>query len=125
MLPPANRMRSREDFARALRGRRVASGPLVTHLARTGTDEPARIGLAVSRSVGSSVVRHRVARRLRHLLRLRLDRFAPGVLLVVRALPAAATATSAQLGVALDSALDSGLGAGLNSGLGAAPVVRL
>ena len=105
MLPPANRLRTREDFARALRtGRRAPGRLLVLHLAATESGEPPRVGLAVSRAVGTSVARHRVARRLRHLLRARLDALPVGALLVVRALPSAASATSQQLGDALDTA---------------------
>jgi ribonuclease P protein component len=92
------------------RGRRAGHGRLVVHAyaAPTASGGPAavpRVGFVVSRTVGGSVVRNRVRRRLRHLVRLRLERFAPGTLLVVRALPAAATATSAELAVDLDAAL--------------------
>ena len=62
-------------------------------------------GLVVSKAVGGSVVRHRVARRLRHLLATRLPALPAGTRLVVRAAPAAATATSADLGADLDRAL--------------------
>jgi ribonuclease P protein component len=46
-----------------------------------------------------------VSRRLRHLLRERLEAVPAGSRLVVRASPAAATATSAELGADLDAAL--------------------
>jgi ribonuclease P protein component len=72
----------------------------------------------VGKTVGPSVVRHRVSRRLRHLLRDRLetlDVVAAGTDLVVRAQPAAADATSAELAEDLDAAL-------ARLGLGAAPV---
>jgi ribonuclease P protein component len=59
----------------------------------------------VSKAVGGSVVRHRVARRLRHLVRDRLDLLPDGSALVVRALPASAKASSAALGADLDRAL--------------------
>jgi ribonuclease P protein component len=59
----------------------------------------------VSKAVGGSVVRHRVARRLRHVLRDRLDQLPPGTRLVVRALPPAATADSASLRASVDGAL--------------------
>lgn len=59
----------------------------------------------VSRAVGGAVVRNRVARRLRHLVRPRLYRLPAGTLLVLRALPAAATATSAELAEDLDAVL--------------------
>lgn len=51
------------------------------------------------------MVRHRVQRRLRHLLRDRLGALTPGTLLVVRALPPAAAASSAELAADLDAAL--------------------
>jgi ribonuclease P protein component len=66
---------------------------------------PPRVGFVVSKAVGGSVVRHRVARRLRHLLRDRLDQFPSGTRLVVRALPRSATASSARLAADLDRAL--------------------
>ena len=59
----------------------------------------------VSRAVGGSVVRHRVARRLRHLLGPRMVTLPAGSRLVVRALPAAADAPSSVLGDDLDSGL--------------------
>ena len=59
----------------------------------------------VSKAVGNSVVRHRVARRLRHLVGARLAGLPADSLLVVRALPPAATSTSAELGADLDAGL--------------------
>jgi len=59
----------------------------------------------VSKAVGGSVVRHRVVRRLRHLVRERLTLLPDGSRLVVRALPPAATATSVELALDLDAAL--------------------
>jgi ribonuclease P protein component len=63
-----------------------------------------RVGFVVSKAVGNSVVRHRVVRRLRHVMRERLGTVRPGCTLVVRALSSAATAASAELGGDLDSA---------------------
>lgn len=70
-----------------------------------GRVPPARVGFVVGRSVGGSVDRHRVVRRLRHLVRDRLDQLPAGALVVVRALPAARDADSAALGSDLDAAL--------------------
>jgi ribonuclease P protein component len=85
-----------------------------------GESHPARAGLVVGKVVGPSVVRHRVSRRLRHLLRERLetlDVVAAGTDLVVRAQPAAASATSAELAEDLDAALARlGLGAASDQG---------
>jgi ribonuclease P protein component len=68
-----------------------------------------RAGLVVSKAVGGSVVRHRVSRRLRHLLAPRLSTLPAGSLLVVRALPPSASASSAELAEDLDSGLNSAL----------------
>ncbi|SDJ41061.1 ribonuclease P protein component [Actinokineospora alba] len=66
---------------------------------------PPRVGFVVSKAVGNAVVRHRVARRLRHLAGARLGTLPPGTALVVRALPPAAGATSAELGQDFDAAI--------------------
>jgi len=60
----------------------------------------------VSRSVGNAVTRNLVKRRLRHLTHERLERLPDDAVLVVRALPASAEATYADLGEALDRAFD-------------------
>jgi ribonuclease P protein component len=67
--------------------------------------QPARAGIVVPRSVGGAVVRTTVKRRLRHLLRARLVQLSPGSAVVVRALPPAAGATSAELDADLGAAL--------------------
>jgi ribonuclease P protein component len=106
VLPATARLRRREDFSLVVRrGRRVGRQTLVTHyLPDPGSPLPARAGFVVGRSVGNSVVRHRVIRRLRHLVRDRLASLPAGSRLVVRALPPAATADSAGLGSDLDAA---------------------
>jgi ribonuclease P protein component len=115
VLPAPHRMRHREDFTRAVRrGRRAGRPLLAVHLLAPeagGADEcsPALVGLVVSRAVGPAVTRTRVKRRLRHLAAQRLQRLSPGSLLVVRANPPSATATSAELGGDLDRALDRAL----------------
>jgi ribonuclease P protein component len=67
--------------------------------------EAPRVGFVVSRTVGGAVGRNVVRRRLRHLMRERLHLLPPGSTIVVRALPAAAGASSAELGADLDAAL--------------------
>lgn len=109
MLPAPRRLRARSEFTEVIRsGRRAGRPTLTVHLAPPvdgGQDAPARAGLVVSKAVGGSVVRSTVSRRLRHLLRDRLDVLTPGTRLVVRAAPAAATSSSAVLGADLDAAL--------------------
>lgn len=108
MLPADHRMRRSQDYAAAVRrGRRSGRSTLVAHLAAVEADQPTRVGFVVSRAVGGAVTRNVVRRRLRELARHRLDRIGEGRLLVIRALPRAATATQAELGSDLDHALDS------------------
>ncbi|HLU43710.1 MAG TPA: ribonuclease P protein component [Natronosporangium sp.] len=106
MLDRAHRLRRRDEFTAALReGRRVGRGTLVVHLRLTDASAPPRAGFIVSRAVGGAVVRNRVRRRLRHLVREHLSVLPNGALLVVRALPAAATARWADLSRDLAAAL--------------------
>ncbi|WP_184810884.1 ribonuclease P protein component [Actinophytocola algeriensis] len=122
MLPAPSRLTGSDNFRLVTRkGRRAGRPRLVVHaitaeeVAGFGvpkvdpvmTDAGAvpRVGFVVSKAVGNSVVRHRVARRLRHVVRDRLGTVRPGCTLVVRALPSAASAASAELGGDIDSAL--------------------
>ena len=104
-------MRRSADFGAAVRGgRRAGRTTLVAHLAVPADPSPPAdaavlAGFVVSKAVGPAVVRTAVKRRLRHLVRARLDLLPPGSRLVVRALPPAAAADSATLGADLDSAL--------------------
>jgi ribonuclease P protein component len=98
-------MRRSREFSRALRGGRRAGQPsLVIHAAPGPVDEPSKVGLIVSKQVGNSVVRHRVARRLRAVLAQRTEQWPSGRLIVVRALPAAALCSSSDLADDLDRA---------------------
>jgi ribonuclease P protein component len=72
---------------------------------RSGDDEESRVGFVVARSVGPAVTRNRVKRRLRHLMRARIDGLPSSSLVVVRALPAAAEASYRDLGAELDRCL--------------------
>lgn len=60
--------------------------------------------------MGNAVVRNRVKRRLRHLVRDRLDALPPGSLMVIRALPDAGGADHEELARDLDTALQRLLG---------------
>ena len=68
-------------------------------------DTPSKVGFVVSKAVGNSVVRHRVYRRLRHVVKPHLGSMPPGTNVVVRALAPAASATSAELDADFSSAL--------------------
>src|SRR5580765_7319233 len=99
MLPAGSRLHTSDEFAAVVRsGRRAGTRHLVVHLLGTGRETAPRAGFVVSGKVGNSVVRHRVTRRLRPLVRQELSGLTAGTDVVVRALPAAATASSAELG---------------------------
>lgn len=110
MLAAAQRLRHSADFAAAIRGgRRAGRGTVVVHLL---LDEPAqamtaRAGFVVSKAVGNAVVRNKVRRRLRHLVRPLLADLPDGTTIVVRALPAAATADFPALSTDLEAALSA------------------
>jgi ribonuclease P protein component len=108
VLPPEHRLTDAETFRRASRtGRRSSSRTLVVHLAPEAP-VPLRVGFVVSKAVGNAVVRNRVKRRLRHLVRDRLSglsRLPDAGALVVRALPASASASTAELARDLDRCL--------------------
>jgi ribonuclease P protein component len=89
------------------RGVRAAQPDLVLHARRVDADgDPGpKIGLVVSKAVGNAVQRHRVARRLRHVVRSVLPELDPCDRLVIRALPGSREAASARLDHQLRTAL--------------------
>src|SRR5699024_8977972 len=102
VLPVDARLRRSEEFRAVMRGGvRARRRRLVVH-ALIDDNGPAKVGFVVSKAVGNSVVRHRVTRQLRHLIRPRLGTLPQGTALVLRALPAAATANSSELAADLD-----------------------
>ncbi len=85
---------------------RAAGEPAPGEDARPVTPAGPRAGFVVGRTVGNSVVRHRVTRRLRAAVREELDRLPATADLVVRARPEAADADSAALRRDLARGLD-------------------
>jgi ribonuclease P protein component len=94
------------DFSRTVRrGKRIGRRDLVVHGFDCTASEPVavvrfggpRFGLIVSKSVGPAVVRHRVARRLRHVCAELRPSLPADIDIVIRALPGAAHASSDEL----------------------------
>lgn len=112
MLPEPYRLRRRADFSATVRGgRRMGRQALVVHARERGAtdtlvsiDGP-RFGLVVSKAVGPAVIRHRVARRFRHICAGLVDTLPVDTDVVIRALPGSATATSRELDKQLRSVL--------------------
>ena len=89
--------------------------PSLSRPATGGTDtlpSGPRAGFVVGKSVGNSVVRHRVTRRLRAVVAAELRRLPASADLVVRARPEAAEADSTVLRRDLVTGLDRLLGEG-------------
>ncbi|MGB3476173.1 MAG: ribonuclease P protein component [Mycobacterium sp.] len=123
MLPAQYRMRRSADFGATVKhGRRAVQPDVilydrVIYDRRTDVSEESagdsataltpRVGLIIAKSVGSAVDRHRVARRLRHVVREVLADLEPQEQLVIRALPGSKGATSDALGTQLRAGLRS------------------
>ena len=78
------------------RGSKAGGRTAVVYMVKTG-DAPSMAGFAVSRAVGGAVVRNLVKRRLRAVMADALATAPAGSRVVIRALPAAADASFAQL----------------------------
>jgi ribonuclease P protein component len=112
VLSSAHRLTDGASFREAVRtGRRYGSRTVVVHLAPGGGPGTPRVGFVVSKAVGDAVTRNRVKRRLRHLAREHVSTLPGSAVLVVRALPAAADASSAELGADLARSLRRALDA--------------
>jgi ribonuclease P protein component len=91
-------MRRSEDFAQTIRGgARAGRTSVVVHARVEPGRAGRRVGLVVSKAVGGAVVRNRVRRRLRSVVVDHCRTLPNGADVVVRALPAAAGMTYAQL----------------------------
>ena len=103
MLPNSARIKSSSDFARVTKsGRRTTTDSLIAYLllnqsnsgsspisnsnSNSKNDDNPKLGLIISKSVGNSVVRHRVARQIRHASFNYLSLLPTGSLLVIRAI---------------------------------------
>jgi len=86
VLPALNRLRSSKDFARVTKtGHRATTASLVIYLKNDQSFQPEpQIGLIVSKAVGGSVTRHRIARQLRHAAREHLLAIPPHSQVVIR-----------------------------------------
>ena len=112
MLPEPYRLRRHSDFSDTVRrGRRQGRRDRVGHVLERDRTESLvsvggpRFGLIVSKAVGPAVIRHRVARRLRHICAGLVEALPSETDIVLRALPGAAIADSREL----DKQVRSGL----------------
>jgi ribonuclease P protein component len=94
VLPKLNRLRNGGDFNLVTKtGRRFTSENLLIY-ALPSKVEVSQVGFIVNRSVGGSVTRHLVSRKLRHNLAAQLPKLNQKLMLVVRVLKANSTYSS-------------------------------
>ena len=91
--------RSTDFDATVKHGTRAVQPDLVIYARprNTAAVEAPKVGLIISRSVGSAVERHQVARRLRHVARRVADGLQRSENVVIRALPSSRNVGSARL----------------------------
>jgi len=99
-----------DDFRLVVRrGRRSVTPSAIYYRLEREADQPLRVGVIVSRSVGNAVDRNLVRRRFRALGRQFVDAGAHGNDVVVRALPGAAQRSWTTLADDMHTALDAPL----------------
>ena len=89
MLPQGARLTASSDFARATKsGVRVTTQHFVGYLytSPVTNKDSAKCGLIINKTVGGSVKRHRLARKIRHAVAPHITSLPTGSLLVIRAL---------------------------------------
>ncbi len=98
MLARGNRITRGAEYKAVVRGgARCAASHTVTYVVTTSEDRPPRFGFIVSKQVGTAVTRNTIRRRLKAVCAEALPGLRPGADVVIRALPAAATADYADL----------------------------
>ena len=94
-------LKRNSDFQRVYReGKSYANRYLVLYMLQNQTERN-RLGISVSKKVGNSVVRHRMARLIRESYRLQEDMFNSGLDMVVIARKSAKDKTCQDIGSAL------------------------
>ncbi|CEA07216.1 Ribonuclease P protein component [Arthrobacter saudimassiliensis] len=107
MLPQRNRVRTSTDFTNTVRsGARSGRRNVVLYAVANGGG-PTRVGFIVARNVGNAVTRNLVKRRLREAAAREISVRPSGLDVVVRALPASASASWQQLSADFGSALET------------------
>ncbi|MBT2495988.1 ribonuclease P protein component [Microbacterium sp. ISL-59] len=106
MLARPYRLTRGSDYRLVVRrGSRCGGARVITSVLTTGESRAARFGFIISKQVGTAVVRNTVRRRLKAVCAESLPRVPEGTDVVIRALPASATASFAELRADVDRCL--------------------
>ncbi|WP_045263523.1 ribonuclease P protein component [Microbacterium oxydans] len=106
MLARPYRLTRGSDYRLVVRrGSRCGGARVITSVLTTGENRAARFGFIISKQVGTAVVRNSVRRRLKAVCAEALPRVPEGTDVVIRALPASATASFAELRADVDRCL--------------------
>ncbi|MFK4760987.1 ribonuclease P protein component [Microbacterium sp. ZW T5_45] len=98
MLARPYRLTRGSDYRLVVRrGSRCGGARVVTSMLSTGESRAARFGFIISKQVGTAVVRNSVRRRLKAVCAEALAGVPEGTDVVIRALPASATASYSEL----------------------------
>jgi len=98
VLARPNRLTHGADYRQVVRRGTRCGGPRVITSMLRGTDQRApRFGFIISKQVGTAVVRNTVRRRLKAVCAEFIDMVPQGTDVVIRALPASATADYSSL----------------------------
>ena len=98
MLARPNRLTRGVDYRQVVRRGTRCGGPrLITSVLRGADQRAPRFGFIISKQVGTAVVRNTVRRRLKAVCAEFIDMVPQGTDVVIRALPASATADFATL----------------------------
>ena len=109
MLARPHRLVRGSDYRTVVRrGRRYGGPRLIVSVLDTGEERPVRFGFIVSKQVGNAVTRNTIRRRLKDVC-LRQLPLSDGLDIVIRALPAAAQSSFADLLADVNGALSRGV----------------
>ncbi len=100
-----NRLTASVDFLSVRRKGRSFPCPLLTLHARANEGLPLRLGVSVGKQFGPAVARNRFKRRIREIVRRRLESLAPGWAVVISARSGAKAAPFLELESAVEGAL--------------------
>ena len=100
-----NRLTASVDFLSVRRKGRSFPCPLLTLHARPNEGLPIRLGVSVGKQFGPAVARNRFKRRIREIIRHRLECLAPGWDVILSARPGAKAASFPELESAVEGTL--------------------